>query len=162
MKELIGHRTLLPMFETWATEIGLHDADYHASRAQDHDRVLRLLTLCAASSGSVRPWPTTACSTRNRFCPPSHGNAFMSIEFVVAVGRVGHRIVRVSVLRLEGHKPWQINKPPRYSRQPTSRDEPQVLDPRRVHQRCTTQRSPTLLTAPCTRLSPTMCRLLTL
>ena len=42
MKELIGHRTLLPAFERWATKSAFHDGDYHATYGEHGERALRL------------------------------------------------------------------------------------------------------------------------
>ena len=42
MRELIYHRTFLPAIDRWATKIGFHDGDHHATFEQHGDRVLRL------------------------------------------------------------------------------------------------------------------------
>jgi acyl-CoA synthetase (AMP-forming)/AMP-acid ligase II len=54
MKELIGHRTLLPADETGAEKIGFHDADYHGTFAQHADRVLRLSNAMRTQLGVKR------------------------------------------------------------------------------------------------------------
>jgi acyl-CoA synthetase (AMP-forming)/AMP-acid ligase II len=42
MKELIAHRTLLPLFERYGDKVGFHDGDYHGTFAEHGERVLRL------------------------------------------------------------------------------------------------------------------------
>src|SRR5690242_11273566 len=42
MRELVYHRTFLPAVDRWATKVGFHDGDHHATFEQHGDRVLRL------------------------------------------------------------------------------------------------------------------------
>ena len=42
MRELVYHRSFLPAMDRWATKVGFHDGDYHATFAQHGERVLRL------------------------------------------------------------------------------------------------------------------------
>jgi long-chain acyl-CoA synthetase len=42
MKELIAHRTLLPVFETYADKVGFHDRDWHGTFGQHAQRTLSL------------------------------------------------------------------------------------------------------------------------
>lgn len=42
MKELIAHRTLLPVFETYAEKVAFHDGDWHGTYAQHEYRTLSL------------------------------------------------------------------------------------------------------------------------
>jgi acyl-CoA synthetase (AMP-forming)/AMP-acid ligase II len=42
MRELVYHRTFLPAIDRWATKVGFHDGEHHATFEQHGDRVLRL------------------------------------------------------------------------------------------------------------------------
>ncbi len=42
MKEFIAHRTLLPVFETYADKVGFHDGDWHGTFAQHARRTLSI------------------------------------------------------------------------------------------------------------------------
>ena len=54
MKELIGHRLLLPALERWAPKVGFQEANYQATFAEHGDRVLRLSDALTHQLGLTR------------------------------------------------------------------------------------------------------------
>jgi long-chain acyl-CoA synthetase len=53
-RELIGAQTLLPAFDRWATKVGFHDGDHHATFAEHGTRVLRLADAMQRELGITR------------------------------------------------------------------------------------------------------------
>jgi long-chain acyl-CoA synthetase len=64
MKELVFHRTFLPAMERFATKVGFHDGDYHATFATHADRVLRLADAMKTELG-VKPGDRVAVMALN-------------------------------------------------------------------------------------------------
>lgn len=91
MKELIFHRSFLPAMDRWATKVGFHDGDYHATFAEHGDRVLRLADAMHTELGLERG---------DRFAVMS-ANSHQFLELYHA-GFLGAGIVNPLNLRLAG------------------------------------------------------------
>ena len=91
MKELVFHRSFLPAIERWATKVGFHDGDYHA-------------TFASTATGCC-DWPTRCdrarhCSRGDRFAVMS-ANSHQYLELYHA-GFLGAGIINPLNLRLAG------------------------------------------------------------
>ena len=93
MKELVFHRSLLPAIDRWATKVGFHDGDYHATFAEHGDRVLRLAHAMRSQLGLERG---------DRFAVMS-ANSHQFLELYHA-GFLGAGIVNPLNLRLAGQE----------------------------------------------------------
>ncbi|MEQ1787511.1 MAG: AMP-binding protein, partial [Acidimicrobiales bacterium] len=91
MKELVFHRTFLPAVDRWASKVGFHDGDHHATFAQHGDRVLRLADAMHTTLGLERG---------DRFAVMS-ANSHQYLELYHA-GFLGGAVINPLNLRLAG------------------------------------------------------------